>query len=559
MAICVSAPRPRRLCASFYAAFALVTPASALATTVSTSALESIRLQRFALTGVVASTVSDCNDSGGPGSLRYLVAHAYAGETIDVGGCTQIALEGGIVTPYFAPLTINGGGHTTIVASAIEPAFGSLSDLTLANLTILGGSAVAVGMDGLKKGGAIVAAYGVTLLNSTISGGTAKGIGAKGGAIYAYGDVTLVNSTVTGASAVNAGGCIYGKGSVILQNSTVSECRADAYNYLGAYITASGGAIAAASVTLMQASQVIHGVAIGSPICVYGGYSGCYTVVPDTHAKGGGIAAGTVTCSDSTIKGSYASSGYYDGITPGAGIQAFHTTLTRCSVVDNEPYGGAGIYVPPAGNAQIVESTITGNSSGIAGHSYVTITRSTVAGNQWYGLILDSGFAQILQSTISGNFSGIVGSGNVVLASSTVTQNKYYGVSLTGNVEAQSSIIAKNSAAAQYTLPDLKLTGSLSGADNLVMATNASPAPGVITLTVDPLLLPLADNGGPTPTHALADNSPAINKGDNTPNFATDQRGTGFVRSFGRPDIGAYEWQVPGDEVFYGGFELLAR
>jgi hypothetical protein len=348
-------------------------------------------------------------------------------------------------------------------------------------------------------------------------------------------------------------------GSVILDGSTVSECRADAYGYLNAGITATGGAIAAGSVTLKKASQVIHGVALGSPICGYGGPYGCYSVVPDTHAKGGGIAAGELTCSDSTIKGSYASSGYYDGITPGAGIQAFHATLTRCSVVDNEPYGGAGIYVPAGGNAQIIESSITGNSSGITGHSYVTLTRSTVAGNQWYGLILDSGFAQVLQSTISGNFTGIVGTGNVVLAASTVTQNDYYGVSLSGNLEAQSSIIARNSAYAGFPILDLNLSGSLSGADNLIMATNATPAPGVITVTADPLLLPLADNGGPTLTHALADASPAINKGDNTANFATDQRGTGFVRSFGRPDIGAYEWQVPGDEIFYGGFELLAR
>jgi len=559
MANCVSAPRLRRLCASLCAAFALVTPASALATAVSTSVLASVRAQRFAVTEVLASTVTDCGDNGAPGSLRYLVAHAYAGETIDVANCGQIALQGGILTPPFAPLTINGGGNATIVASATEPAFGSLSDLTIANLTIVGGSAVVAGMDGLKKGGAIVAGYGVTLLNSTISGGTAKDIGAKGGAIYAYGDVTLINSTVTGARAVNAGGCIYGKGSVVLQNSTVSECRADAYHYLDAHITAMGGAIAAGSVTLKNASHVIHGVAIGSPICVYGGYNGCYSVVPDTHAKGGGIAAGTLTCSDSTVEGSYASSGYYDGIDPGAGIHANQMTLTRCSVANNEAYGGAGIYVPSTGSAQIVESTISGNWQGIEGHGYVTLTRSTLAGNTWYGLRLTGGFAFIFQSTISGNFTGIVGTGNVVLAASTVTQNKYYGASLTGNVEAQSSIIAKNSAYAAYPLLDLNLNGSLSGADNLIITTNASPPPGVITVTADPKLLPLADNGGPTLTHALQDDSPAINKGDNTPNFATDQRGTGFVRSFGRPDIGAYEWQVPGDEIYYGGFELLAR
>jgi hypothetical protein len=62
----------------------------------------------------------------------------------------------------------------------------------------------------------------------------------------------------------------------------------------------------------------------------------------------------------------------------------------------------------------------------------------------------------------------------------------------------------------------------------------------------DPLLAPLADNGGPTLTHALLQGSPAIDAGpDPVPTFTGnefDQRGPGFVRVFGtRVDIGAYE------------------
>jgi len=65
---------------------------------------------------------------------------------------------------------------------------------------------------------------------------------------------------------------------------------------------------------------------------------------------------------------------------------------------------------------------------------------------------------------------------------------------------------------------------------------------------IDPLLAPLADNGGPTQTHALLAGSPAIDAGDptavagvgDTPLF--DQRGTGFDRVLGgRLDIGAFE------------------
>lgn len=69
---------------------------------------------------------------------------------------------------------------------------------------------------------------------------------------------------------------------------------------------------------------------------------------------------------------------------------------------------------------------------------------------------------------------------------------------------------------------------------------------------LDPRLLPLADNGGPTPTHALEAGSPAVNAGDlvrrgglaGTPGF--DQRGSPFVRvGNGRIDLGAFETDFP--------------
>lgn len=64
---------------------------------------------------------------------------------------------------------------------------------------------------------------------------------------------------------------------------------------------------------------------------------------------------------------------------------------------------------------------------------------------------------------------------------------------------------------------------------------------------IDPLLGPLADNGGPTLTHMLLPGSPALNMGDpafTPPPAATDQRGRPRVAS-GRIDIGAVERQPP--------------
>ncbi len=67
---------------------------------------------------------------------------------------------------------------------------------------------------------------------------------------------------------------------------------------------------------------------------------------------------------------------------------------------------------------------------------------------------------------------------------------------------------------------------------------------------IDPLLGPLADNGGPTATHALLIGSPAIDMGDpnavagagGVPQF--DQRGAPFTRVHGAQiDMGAFELQ----------------
>ena len=78
----------------------------------------------------------------------------------------------------------------------------------------------------------------------------------------------------------------------------------------------------------------------------------------------------------------------------------------------------------------------------------------------------------------------------------------------------------------------------------------ASDRVGNISGTINPMLGPLQNNGGPTDTHALLAGSPAINAGPNpVPDFPTnefDQRGDGFARVVGGVvDIGAFEVQPP--------------
>jgi len=93
---------------------------------------------------------------------------------------------------------------------------------------------------------------------------------------------------------------------------------------------------------------------------------------------------------------------------------------------------------------------------------------------------------------------------------------------------------------------------TLSGASNLIRTSTATLPPD--TLFTDPLIAPLADNGGATFTHALLPGSPAVDAGSNVADLEFDQRGTGYPRQMGHAtDIGAFE--VYADPIFADGFE----
>lgn len=112
----------------------------------------------------------------------------------------------------------------------------------------------------------------------------------------------------------------------------------------------------------------------------------------------------------------------------------------------------------------------------------------------------------------------------------------------------QSSIIARNSAP---TNPDYRGNFNSRG-NNLIQ--NTAGITGTFAASditgVDPLLNPLADNGGSTKTHQLMQTSPAIDKGVSA-NQTTDQRGFTRKVDFETPngagdgtDIGSFELQV---------------
>jgi hypothetical protein len=331
-------------------------------------------------------------------------------------------------------------------------------------------------------------------------------------------DVTIANGYLFGDYN---GGCVRSYGNLSLARTTVTSCDIVAVGY-----AAGGGAAARANMSLLDST--VSGNSVSSTSNYYG------------YLYGGGVnAVGMMTITSSTISGN---------------TQQFLGDVTPYSIAY-----GAG--VASRASTTIAASTIEGNT----GSTYGGGVFFTASGDGFIRL-------EILRSTISGNAASLGGGGvgvgglfparlaSFVLHGSTVAENSTQGVG--GGIrfrdytlaDLQSSIVASNSAT---TSPDLHAVETIAiyGADNLIDAADPDVALPADTLHGDPLLEPLADNGGPTRTHALATGSPAIDAGNNYFNDSYDQRGDGFERvANGRADIGAFELQAM-DRIFGDGFD----
>ena len=119
----------------------------------------------------------------------------------------------------------------------------------------------------------------------------------------------------------------------------------------------------------------------------------------------------------------------------------------------------------------------------------------------------------------------------------------------------KSSIVALNTASTSG--PDL--SGNITSQGYNVVGTTGGAV--VVATTGDQFgvtaaqlkLDPLANNGGPTQTMALESGSVAIDQGINSDSLTTDQRGTGWARTF---DHSAVPNAVGGDGTDVGAFEL---
>ena len=223
-------------------------------------------------------------------------------------------------------------------------------------------------------------------------------------------------------------------------------------------------------------------------------------------------ASGTLLITASTIRDNYAAS-QGGGLSSGGTVSIATTTLSG-----NEAGSSGGAIRSFGGTVELENSTLSGNLAGNRGAAISTTS------------VIDLNFC-----TLVGNTATSLGGGIRVVG---------------GNVTVANSLIANNTGSGDN---DVSLNGGafVSNGHNFIGDTTGStwlPAVadqlGNTSNPLDPLILPLAANGGPTETHELQAGSPCLNQANPVGTPLSDQRG--WIRTYGaQPDIGAYELQPP--------------
>ncbi len=234
--------------------------------------------------------------------------------------------------------------------------------------------------------------------------------------------------------------------------------------------------------------------------------------------------------------------------------RVFHTrgsslsTLSGLTIRGGNQNNGGGVFVDNSSTLNLVDATLTNNVSNNGGaihvHGTLNLDRVTLYGNTATG---DGGAVHfhgadggsLTNVTLSGNTAG--GDGGAISTSIVITVNNSTianntgttvgGILLTGggDVVLTNSILDNNGSNA---------SSALTSGDFNIDSDGTALLSGTHDLVADPLLAALANNGGPTDTHALLPGSAAIDPTGLTGAPAVDQRG---IARDAAPDIGAFE------------------
>lgn len=397
----------------------------------------------------------------------------------------------------------------------IDDGLSSTLTVSLQNLKLIDGQTS-------EDGGSILNAENLEIRNSTLMNN--KSTAGMGGAIYNTGTLEIYDSLLQSNMSQNSsGGAISSQsGTVYLSGTTLDQNT----------VEGSGGGI----------YTVNSGVTLtNSTVSSNSSYSG----------SGGGIylSGGTLNITGSTIFDN--STG---AATDGGGVYGTETDITIIdSTFDyNRSTGSGGGLKQSLGSLTVRGSTFSDNSALFGDGGGISSGAITT---------------RIINSTLSGNtadqdgggifFSNPVGFDSAIITNSTIASNNAVAggglYAKFDTITLNNTLIADNSASSTGNDVYAVVDGSYS----LIEATDGLFIEGTNFITgQDPGLLPLADNGGPTRTHALDTSSIAIDAGNPgfdpttfTPELLLDQRGAARVSdgdddTINRVDIGSYEAEL---------------
>jgi probable HAF family extracellular repeat protein len=449
--------------------------------------------------------VTSTADDGTQGTLRYALLNAVDGDVINITATGTIALASGALNVANS-VTITGPGQDklTVDGQHVSQVFTAwLPDKT------------------------------VTISGLTIANGGSHSYYCDGGGVFNAGALTLSDCTLSGNSALYSGGGVSSSGYLRITRCTLSG------NWAGVTDAYEGGGAVACLAQGANATLIIESSVLTNNTAPYGGGISIYV-----EGGAGFPALASVTVTDSTLSGN--SANVSSGLGGGMAIQVGGDNPTDSSAmvaVENSTLSGNSANVPTTDG---VEGCGIGGAIANAawgGGATLTVENSTLSGN-WasgggngYGGAIynfnstGSALVTLDNCTLSGNYDDLGACGIGVVGGGVAT--------------VKNTILANNPSGANLAVGDPTTDTITSDGYNLC----ADGGGGFLTATgdqinKDPVLGPLADNGGPTWTCALLPGSPAIDAAASTDSagnpVTTDQRGVTRPQGAAN-DIGAFE------------------
>lgn len=360
--------------------------------------------------------------------------------------------------------------------------------------------------------------------------------------------LVLANLTLTKGKSATDGGAIFNKGILHINHSKFLDNHTDA--------DSDGGAIASpGALTITDSEFANNSARSAGAVSVVGGTAALTIEGSNFHDNSASTASGAIGVSGGT-RGTIRFSTFSHNQAGDAGaigttdatLSLTEVTLSRNST--NASFGrGGGINIG-SGTVSLANVTLDANTAFQGGAMYLccgntpnsvtTLTNVTFSGNR-----ADQQGGAIYDFAATANLTHVTFSGNSATHGGAIFWTRIKDDQTAGHITFKNTIFAKAASGGNCDGDDGVGVGWRSADFNddddgncMVFQVQAHD------IFLNPMLAPLADNGGTTKTHLPAANSPVIDAGTCVTALSADQRGV--LRPQGaRCDIGSVEVVPP--------------